>query len=64
MTAKVFNVMGREVRTLVDAEQGAGARSVVWNGLNNSGGKLSPGTYFLRLKTGDEVSAMRILLTR
>lgn len=64
VTAKVFDVSGRGVRTLIDANQAAGGKSVVWNGLNNSGGKLSPGIYFLRLRAGDEVSKLRILLTR
>jgi len=63
VSAKVYDVRGHEIRTLLGTNQAAGPYSVFWNGLNNSGQKASQGLYFLRLQAGDEVRSVRMLLT-
>jgi len=45
----IYNLLGQEVRTLVDSKQSAGIYTVIWNGQDNAGRKVSSGTYFLRL---------------
>ena len=64
VTAKVYDVRGREVRTLIDNNQAAGANTVFWNGRNDAGQRVSQGVYFLRLQAGDEVRSVRMLLTK
>ncbi|NOR75226.1 MAG: T9SS type A sorting domain-containing protein [Draconibacterium sp.] len=49
VTLQVFNVMGVLVNTLVDDVQSAGQNSVMWNGRNNSGQKVSSGVYLYTL---------------
>ena len=53
---KVYDVMGRLVRTLVDNQYvSAGHQagySVLWNGLDNHGQKASAGLYIYRLQSG------------
>ena len=58
----VYDVAGRRVRTLVDAAQAAGDRSVTWDGTDGSGRRVGAGTYFLRLEAGDEAAVSRVLL--
>jgi flagellar hook assembly protein FlgD len=48
--------------TLVEASQGAGSRSVVWNGRGYSGRRLPSGTYIVRLQTNIDSGSMKILL--
>lgn len=45
----IYNVLGQNVRTLVDAHQPAGTYTVMWNGRDNQGNKLSSGVYFYQL---------------
>ena len=55
---KVFDVLGKEIQTLVNQEQEAGVYRINFNGFN-----ISSGTYFFSLKTGNyEESKQMILL--
>jgi hypothetical protein len=53
---RVYDVLGREVRTLVDESRGAGYQSVVWDGMNNDGQSVASGVYFYRIAAGDPSS--------
>ncbi len=60
----VFDVMGRQVRSLVDGPQAAGANSAIWDGLDDTGRAMSPGVYFISLRAGNEQRSSRVTLTR
>jgi len=47
---RVYNVLGQEVRALIDGIQEAGFVSVEWNATNNSGLSVPSGLYFYRLE--------------
>jgi len=64
VSAKVFDVRGYEVRTLLETTQVAGSHSVFWDGFNNTGQKASQGLYFLRLRAGNDVRNVRMSLTK
>jgi len=49
----VYDLNGKEVRTLVDEKETSGKKSVIWMGVNNQGNPVSTGLYFYRLKTLD-----------
>jgi photosystem II stability/assembly factor-like uncharacterized protein len=46
----IYDIMGREVRTLVNGYNGIGYKEVIWDGKNNEGQQVSSGIYFCRLK--------------
>ncbi len=52
---KIYDVLGREVVTLVEKELTAGAHDVTWNGKNAAGTDVGTGVYFYRLEAaGDD----------
>ncbi len=46
----VYDQLGREVATLVDAQKAAGEERVVWNGRDQNGARAGSGIYFYRLQ--------------
>jgi serine protease AprX len=50
VTLKVFDLLGREVRTLVSANQNAGLYLRWWDGTNDGGRVVAGGVYFYRLE--------------
>jgi hypothetical protein len=51
MHVGVFDLAGREVRTLVDRELPAGAQRATWDGRDQQGRKVRPGAYFARFES-------------
>lgn len=61
---KVFNVLGQEVATLVQAPQGAGYYQLSWNGLTSRGERVAPGLYFLILEADQQRLVRKISILR
>ncbi len=49
-TLRLYNILGQEVKTLVDEEQPGGNYRVQWDGRDDSGRQVASGVYFYRLK--------------
>jgi hypothetical protein len=49
VTLRVYDVSGSAVRTLVDAVESAGQKTVRWDGMNDHGEHVSSGVYFYRM---------------
>jgi len=49
VSLKVFNILGQEVRTLVDGERDLGQYEVVWDGKDDVEKQVASGIYFYRL---------------
>ena len=60
----IFNALGQRVRTLLDEPQAPGFYSVVWDGRDDDGRKLSSGTYFYRLTSGSFVDVKKMTLVQ
>jgi len=60
----IYNVLGQEVRTLVNGKQEAGRYTVQWNGDNEQGYKVPSGMYFLRMKAGKFSAERKLLLLK
>ena len=59
----VYSAAGQLVKTLVAARQRAGYYSVVWNGLGQSGVRVSRGIYYLRMQAGDFAGSEKLVKT-
>jgi len=61
---RIFNILGREVKTLVDEVQRAGDYTVRWDGTNNTGEKVTSGVYFYQLEHGNNKETKKMLLLK
>ncbi len=46
---KIYDLMGREIRSLVNGYNGIGYKEITWDGKNNNGIEVSSGIYFYRI---------------
>jgi len=60
----VYNMLGQKVRDLFSGKQSSGVHSVSWDGLGNSGGKLSSGIYLFKIEVGDKKASRKVTLVR
>ena len=59
VSLKVFDILGREVETLVNLNQKAGSYAVNFNA-----SKLASGVYIYRLQAGDFIQSMKMMLIK
>ena len=64
VSLKIYDVLGREVKTLVNQEQVNGIYEANWNGEDNLRNKVSTGVYFYRIEAGDYVDTKKMLLIK
>jgi hypothetical protein len=61
---KIYDILGREVKTLVDELQEPGNRFVVWNSTNSHGQTVGSGVYLYQLHAGSYSSVKKMLLLK
>ncbi len=61
---KIYDITGREVRSLVSGQLTSGVHEMKWNGLNNNGRQAATGTYILRLTAGGRTATSKMLLIK
>ncbi len=49
VSLKIYDLLGKEVRSLINNMQQPGAYKLIWDGKNNSGQIIASGTYLLKL---------------
>lgn len=59
VSLRIFDMLGKEVATLVEREQAAGAHTVTWNA-----GNLPSGTYIYRIMAGNYVESRTMQLLK
>ena len=60
----VYNILGQQVRTLVDSYKSAGHHTVEWDGSDSHGDAVASGVYFYRLITPDVSLSRKMLLLK
>lgn len=61
---KVFDAIGRAIKTVASGKMATGSYSAVWNGTDDAGRQLSHGVYFVRLTTPETSIKVKTVLTR
>jgi hypothetical protein len=61
---QVYDVLGREVKTLVNREMAAGSHVVTWDGTADDGRAVPSGVYIYRLTTQNFVSTKKMIVVR
>lgn len=64
VSIKIYDILGQEIRTLVNKDFEAGYHIVTWDGLNNSGIKVTSGVYLYRMEAGDFVKVRKALFLK
>jgi len=64
ITLRVYNLLGQIVTTLYEGPKTAGNHTIVWNGNNNMGQRMSTGIYLIYLTANNHLITRKISLIR
>jgi hypothetical protein len=64
VSLKIYNLLGQEIRTLVNTNQEAGFQNVQWDGRDNRGQSVASGIYIYRLETDEFTSTRKMVLMK
>jgi hypothetical protein len=56
---RIYDILGKEIETLVNEEKSAGLYEINWNA-----SKLSSGVYFYQIKAGEYISTKKMILLK
>jgi hypothetical protein len=60
----VFNLLGQQVRTLVNSSLGVGTHTVIWDGKNDDGINVPSGIYFYKMFTPEFSQTNKMVMVR
>ncbi|MEW6508079.1 MAG: T9SS type A sorting domain-containing protein [Bacteroidota bacterium] len=61
---KIYDVLGNEVRTLIDEERFAGKHNIYWNSTDNSGKRVASGIYFYTISADNFTQTKKMVLMK
>ncbi len=61
---KIYNLLGEEVKTLVNGKQDANFYTVQWDGRDNHGQTVANGVYFYKLNSGEFNATKKMMVLR
>ena len=60
----IYDMLGRQVKTLVNQTQDAGFKSVIWNATNDYGKPVSAGVYLYQIQADEFVQTKKMVLLK
>ena len=60
----IYDMLGREVKTLINHTQDTGYRSVIWDATNDYGKPVSAGIYLYQIQAGEYISTKKMVLLK
>lgn len=60
----IYDVLGKEITTLINEVKESGRHSVVWDGKNEFGNTLPSGVFIYKIKAGEFTQVKKIILLR
>ena len=64
VSLKIYDILGRKVRTLVSEHLSYGSKSVFWDGKNDSGKDVASGIYFYQIKVKNFSETKKLVLLK
>ena len=64
LNISIYNVLGQEVKTIINREQEYGYHSITWDGIDNRGKQMSSGVYFARMNSNSFSQTKKMLLVK
>ncbi len=64
VTITIYNILGREIKTLVNESVAAGHHNIIWDGKSENGREVSSGIYFYRLNADSFTANKKMLLLK
>ena len=61
---RVYDLLGRPVRTLVEDALTAGFHRQIWRGLDDQGRAVGSGLYFVEMRVGDWRQIHKVMLLK
>lgn len=60
----IYDMLGREIKTIFNQIEDPGNHSLVWNGLNNHGETVSGGIYVYVIQAGQSSTANKVIFLK
>lgn len=64
VSLKIYDILGREINTLVDKKMPAGFHEFIWDGMNKHGNRIASGVYIMRIIAGKNVAVRKMILMK
>jgi len=64
VTIIIYDMLGRQVKTLINQTQDAGYRSVIWDATNDYGKPVSAGIYLYQIQAGEYMQTKKMVLLK
>lgn len=64
VSIKVYNIIGKKIKLLLQENLPAGEHNVQWNGKDNEGSSLPSGIYFIQMKAGEYQQTIKSVLLK
>ena len=64
VTLGIYDLLGKQIKTLVNQSQDAGNKTTFWNGTDNLGRQVSAGVYLYQIQAGEFTQTRKMLLLK
>jgi hypothetical protein len=64
VTIIIYDLLGRQVKQLVDSYQEAGFKSIIWDATNDFGKPAAAGVYLFKIQAGDFIQTKKMVLLK
>ena len=64
VSLSIYDLMGREIRTLINSEQSAGFKNIQWNATDNLGKSVPAGMYIYTIEAGQFRQTRKMVLLK
>ena len=64
ITLGIYDLLGKQIKTLINQSQDAGNKIVMWDGTDNLGRQVSAGVYLYQIQAGEFSQTRKMLLLK